>query len=79
MNERYEQVSLFFSFFRNSFIIITVSFTKVIKRSPDGELICRWRRVVDFEIHLCSSGVNSDLGECFFWGLCKPVIATTDL
>ena len=29
-------------------------------------------------IHLCSSGVISDLGECFFWGLCKPVIASTD-
>ena len=27
--------------------------------------ICRWR-AVNFEIHLCSSGVNSDLGECFF-------------
>ena len=32
-----------------------------------------------FEIHLCSSGVNSDLGECSFLGLCKPVIASTDL
>ena len=25
-----------------------------------------------------SSGVNSDLGECFFGGLHKPVIASTD-
>ena len=40
--------------------------------------ICKWR-AVNFEIHLCSSGVNSDLGECFFWGLCKPVIASTNL
>ena len=32
-----------------------------------------------FEIHLCSFGVNSDLGECFFWGLCKLVIASTHL
>ena len=40
--------------------------------------ICRWR-AVNFEIHLCSFSVNSDLRECFFWGLCKPVIASTDL
>ena len=40
--------------------------------------ICRWQ-AVNFEIHLCSSDVNSDLGQCFFWGLCKPVIASTDL
>ena len=40
--------------------------------------ICRWR-AVNFEIHLWSSGVSSDLGECFFWGLCKLVIASTDL
>ena len=40
--------------------------------------ICRWL-AVKFEIHLCSSGVDSDLGECFFWGLCKPVIASTGL
>ena len=35
---------------------------------------CRWR-AVNFEIRLCSSGMNSDLGECFFcnWGLCKPL------
>ena len=39
--------------------------------------ICR-RRAVNFKIHLCSSGVNSDLAECFFWGLCKPVMASTD-
>ena len=31
---------------------------------------CRWL-VVNFKIHLCSSGINSDLGECFLWGLCK--------
>ena len=38
INERYEEVSLFF-FFRNSFFCrITVSFTMVIKRSPGGEL-----------------------------------------
>ena len=35
--------------------------------------ICRWL-VVNFNIHLCSSGVDSDLGECFFRGLCKLVI-----
>ena len=35
--------------------------------------------VVNFEIHLQSSGVNSDLRECFFFSLCKRVIATTDL
>ena len=29
----------------------------VIKRSPGGP--CRWR-AVNFEIHLCSSGMNSD-------------------
>ena len=34
--------------------------------------ICRWR-AVNFEIHLCGSGVHSDQGECFFWGLCKPL------
>ena len=28
---------------------------------------------------MCSSGVNSDLGECFFLGLCKTVIASIDL
>ena len=28
---------------------------------------------------LSSSGVNSNHGECFFWGLCKPFIASTDL
>ena len=41
-------------------------------------IICRWR-AVKFEMHLCSSGMNSDLRECCFWGLCKPVIASTDL
>ena len=40
--------------------------------------ICRWQ-AVNFDIHLCSSGVNSDLGECLFWGLCKSVVASTDL
>ena len=40
--------------------------------------ICRWL-AVNFKIHVCSSGVNSDLGECFFWGPCKPVIASSDL
>ena len=38
--------------------------------------------MVNIEIHLCSSGVNSDLRESFFanfWGLCKRVIAQTDL
>ena len=40
--------------------------------------ICRWRPV-NFEIHLCSSSVNSDLRECFFRGPCKPVITSTDL
>ena len=38
INERYGQVSLFFHFFRNSFLfLITVSFTMAIKKSPGGE------------------------------------------
>ena len=40
--------------------------------------IYRWL-TVNFKIQLCSSGMSSDLGECFFWGLCKPAIASTDV
>ena len=50
-----------FSIFRNSFLYkIAVSFTMVIKRSPVGQA-CRWRALaVNFEIHLWSSGMNTD-------------------
>ena len=40
--------------------------------------ICRWRDV-NFEIHLCSSVVNSYLREGFFWSLGKSMVASTDL
>ena len=40
--------------------------------------ICRWL-AVNFKIHLCSSGMNSDLMQrMLLSGLCKPVIASTD-
>ena len=47
--------------FRNSFFSykVTVSFTMVIKRSPGGEY-AGGGRAVNFEIHLCSSGMISD-------------------
>ena len=48
----------FFHFLKLFLCKITVSFTMVIKRSPGGES-CRWR-AVNFEIHLCSSGMNCD-------------------
>ena len=71
--ERHEQVSLFFIFSKLFYRFLY-----------HGDQMISWWRisrwlVVNFEIHRCSSGVNSDLGECFFWGLCKPVIASTDL
>ena len=65
---------LFFRFFRNSFYRFLYHGNQIIS----WWRICRWL-VVNFEIYLCGSGVNSDLGECFFGGLCKPVIAPTDL
>ena len=61
INEKYD----FFFIFRNSFWYkITVSFTMVIKRSPDRP--CRWR-AVNFEIHLWSSGMNAD---CIWRSIC---------
>ena len=54
-----------------------VSFTMVIKIISWWR-ICR-RLAVNFKIHLCNFGMNSDLRECFFWGLCKLVITSTDL
>ena len=61
-------------------LLFTVSFTMVIKfkQSPAGECTSGWRST-STEIHLCSSGVNSDLEECFFWSQCKPVITSSDL
>ena len=53
----------FFHFAKLFFINkITVFFTMVIKRSPDGQASCRWR-AVNFEIHLWISGKNAD---CIF-------------
>ena len=40
--------------------------------------ICWWP-VDNFKTNLCSSGMNSDIRECYFWGLCEPVSASTDL
>ena len=62
--EKYEQVSLLFSK-----LFYTVSFTMVIKWSPSGDFACGGRSIWN---STCSSGVDSDLEECFFWGPCKP-------
>ena len=56
------EIRLFFHFSKLFLYKITVSFTMVIKRSPDGQESCRWR-AVNFEIHLWSSGKNAD---CIF-------------
>ena len=73
-----EQVLLLF-IFRNSFLY---SYHYCFLYHGDQNIswwrTCRWR-AVNFEIRLCSSGVNSDLEECFFWDLCKPMIASVDL
>ena len=64
----------YFSFFETLYILFPLPWwsNDLLVENLQG-------RAVNFEIHLCSSGVNSDLGECFFWGLCKLVIASTDL
>ena len=83
INERYEQVSLFF-IFRNLYKII-VSFTMVIKRSPGGEsagggrstskstcVLSAWTLTAFGDrsassISKFSASVNSDLGNGSFW------------
>ena len=72
--ERYEHVSLFFHFFETLFYRFLYHGDQMIF----WWRICRSLAVI-FKIPLCSSGMNSDLRECFFWGLCQPVIASTDL
>ena len=51
------RTSFNFHVFETLFYRITVSVTKVIKISPGGESA---GRVVNFEIHLCTSVMNSD-------------------
>ena len=82
INERCEQVSLFFFIFGNSFLYkIIVSFTMLIKRSPGGESAAGGRStskstcVVErpafgnrpaSSMSKFSASVNSDLGNGFF-------------
>ena len=76
INERHKKVSLSF-IYRNSFIHHYCFFYHGDQQISWWR-ICRWR-AGNFENHPCSPVVNSDLRECFFWGLCKPMIASTDL
>ena len=67
INERCEQVLLFFIIFKTLFLCIITGLLYHGDQKISLWRIYRWR-VVNFEFHLCSSGVNSDLGECFFLG-----------
>ena len=50
-----------------------VRFGPDLARAAAPCAICRWR-AVNLEIHLCSSGVNSDLRECFIFIFITPYL-----
>ena len=66
---------LFFRFFFET--LFTVSFTMAIKLSHVGESAGGWWSTSKFTCVVPAWTLTS--GSAFFWGLCKPVIAPTDL